>query len=85
MAERLKKGYLQWRCRRGTKELDVVLNSFLDNRYEGLTDSELLQFDQLLNTQDTELWYWLSGQDQPSSVLLKKIISIIRNNAHFKG
>ncbi|MCF6319682.1 MAG: succinate dehydrogenase assembly factor 2, partial [Proteobacteria bacterium] len=62
MNERLKKGYLQWRCRRGTKELDVVLNRFLDAKYDSLTDIELHNFDALLNTQDTVLWYWLIGE-----------------------
>jgi len=74
---RLKKGYLQWRCRRGTKELDVVLNRFLDNKYDQLSDKELLLFDELLNTQDTHLWYWLSEQQSPESDKLKKIVTKI--------
>ncbi len=56
MTQRLKKGYLKWRCRRGTKELDVVLDGFLEKTYDDLSDSELKQFDALLNTQDTQLW-----------------------------
>ena len=74
---RLKKGYLQWRCRRGTKELDVVLNRFLDSCYDELTDEDLLLFDELLNSQDTDLWYWLSEKESPDSEPLKQIISRI--------
>ena len=74
MTTRLKKGYLQWRCRRGTKELDVVLNRFLDNCYDELKDKDLQLFDKLLDSQDTELWYWLSGKQSPESESLKKII-----------
>lgn len=74
---RLKKGYLQWRCRRGTKELDVVLNRFLEKHYDALSNLELQQFDELLNSQDTILWYWLSGQkeadSQQNEVLINKI------------
>lgn len=77
--ERLKKGYLQWRCRRGTKELDVMLNSFLDNSYDNLSDKELQDFDELLNSQDTNLWYWLSGQQQCQDNMLVAIISKITN------
>ena len=77
MEERLKKGYLQWRCRRGTKELDVVLTTFLDSQYEILSDSELREFDELLNVQDTELWYWLSGQKVPEEVSVQKLIKLI--------
>ena len=76
---RLKKGYLQWRCRRGTKELDVVLNRFLNNKYNELTDEELIVFDDLLNTQDTHLWYWLSHQEEPISEQFTNIISKITN------
>jgi len=82
MAERLKKGYLQWRCRRGTKELDVMLNYFLDNFYEQLTAAELLDFDALLNTQDTDLWYYLSGKKISQSQRHKQIIAKI--NAYNK-
>ena len=77
MTERLKKGYLQWRCRRGTKELDVVLTTFLEASYETLSDSELLEFDALLNTQDTELWYWISGQQVCKERVLQTIVSKI--------
>ena len=80
MTERLKKGYLQWRCRRGTKELDVVLNNFLEKCYDQLTDTEILDFDALLNSQDTDLWYYLSGQRTSQSQKQNQIITKI--NAH---
>ena len=80
MTDRLKKGYLQWRCRRGTKELDVILNRFLDDSYQDLTDEELLLFDELLNTQDTQLWYWLSLQETAENNPLEKIIKKITQN-----
>jgi antitoxin CptB len=77
MEQRLKKGYLQWRCRRGTKELDVVLTKFLDRQYEILSDSDLREFDELLNVQDTELWYWLSGQKTSDKISLQNMIKRI--------
>ena len=79
MSEKLKKGYLQWRCRRGTKELDVVLNRFLDAQYENLSNKELKDFDKLLDTQDTILWYWLSDQETPDKKPLKQLISQIND------
>ncbi len=77
MTERLKKGYLQWRCRRGTKELDVVLNRFLDAKYDSLADDDLQNFDELLNAQDTILWYWLSGQEIPNDSSIQELITKI--------
>jgi antitoxin CptB len=82
MTERLKKGYLQWRCRRGTKELDVILNNFLDNFYEQLSVTELLDFDALLDAQDTDLWYYLSGKKIAKSEKYNQIIAMI--NAYNK-
>ena len=81
MTQRLKKGYLKWRCRRGTKELDVVLDGFLEKNYNQLTDAELIQFDELLNTQDTQLWYWLSGQQTPEKNDIQHLISKINSHA----
>ena len=77
MQERLKKGYLQWRCRRGTKELDVILNKFLESHYDCLSDSDLREFDLLLDTQDMQLWYWLSGQKDSDQMSLQKIVQLI--------
>ncbi len=62
MSSRITKGCLQWRCRRGTKELDVILNRFLEANYSKLSDEELVAFNQLLEAQDTDLWMWLSGK-----------------------
>ena len=81
MSERLKKGYLQWRCRRGTKELDVVLTNFLEGNYDLLTDNQIQDFDELLDAQDTILWYWLIGKETPDAQNIKAIIEQI----NFKG
>ena len=77
MTSRLKKGYLQWRCRRGTKELDVMLTNFLENNYDSLSDTQIQDFDELLDAQDTVLWYWLIGKDAPEAESIKSIIKLI--------
>lgn len=81
MKNKLKKGYLQWRCRRGTKELDVLLNRFLDTQYDQLSKQELQQFDLLLDTQDTLLWYWLSGQSTSENLTQQAMIEKINAKA----
>ena len=77
MTEKLKKGYLQWRCRRGTKELDVMLINFLDANYANLTAQELNSFNQLLDTQDTLLWELLIGKSTSSDKTIQTIIDKI--------
>ena len=80
--ERLTKGYLKWRCRRGTKELDVMLTGFLEANFETLNDQELRDFDELLNTQDTILWYWLSGQESAEQTPVAEIVGRIYAHHH---
>lgn len=77
MSERLSKGYLQWRCRRGTKELDVVLIRFLDTHYSSMSDTELNHFDQLLENQDTVLWDWFCGHAEPDSAIENELVQKI--------
>lgn len=66
------------------RELDVILNRFIDRCYSTLNDTELQQFDQLLACQDTELWYWLSGKSQPKDPELKKIVKKISAASYHK-
>lgn len=63
--EDLTEGYFRWRCRRGMKELDFILNRFLDARFAQMTTDSKKLFDNLLEEQDMLLWYWLSGKQQP--------------------
>ncbi|MEQ1531064.1 MAG: succinate dehydrogenase assembly factor 2 [Methylococcales bacterium] len=43
---------LRWRCRRGTKELDFMLQRYLDNGYLQADSWEQTQFAQLLEMED---------------------------------
>ncbi len=80
MSEKLKKGYLQWRCRRGTKELDVVLTNFLESNYNSLSVNQIKDFNEMLDAQDTILWYWLIGKETPEAQNIKSIIELISFN-----
>ncbi len=67
----LTEGYFRWRCRRGMKELDFILNRFIDAKYHHLDVPQLQLFDELLSEEDMLLWYWLSGKTKPESTHLK--------------
>ena len=47
---------LRWLCRRGMKELDLVMTSFLDNDYESAPSELQKTFVHLLNRQDPEIY-----------------------------
>lgn len=63
--ETLTQGYFSWRCRRGMKELDFILNRFLAAQYSQMTDHSKLLFNEMLAEEDMLLWYWLSGKSKP--------------------
>ncbi|HET7931658.1 MAG TPA: succinate dehydrogenase assembly factor 2 [Rhodanobacteraceae bacterium] len=72
---------LQWRCRRGTRELDALLGGWLD-RHAGDTDVTALQaFDTLLDQQDPDLWNWLMGHAPAPRVDWQAIVDEIREHA----
>ena len=47
---------VRWRCRRGLLELDIVLQRFVDAYYAKLDETELRQFETLLDLSDNDLW-----------------------------
>ena len=62
-------GRLRWRCRRGMRELDVLLERYVDMQFSesSAVDQEL--FRQLLETQDTVIYAYCLGQETPPAGL----------------
>jgi antitoxin CptB len=60
---------LRWRCRRGVRELDILLTRFLDERFERLDAEGRESFAALLECQDPDVVDWLMGRraDYPAS------------------
>lgn len=70
---------LRWRCRRGIKELDCLLEAYLDNHYEQASKEDRILFVKLLSLQNPQLTLFLSGKELPQSLGLKEIVKQIRN------
>ena len=70
---------LRWRCRRGTKELDVLTTRYLEHFYEQADTSEQLAFAELLELQDPQLYKLLSGELEPDHPFQKNIIEKIHS------
>jgi antitoxin CptB len=47
---------VRWRCRRGLLELDILLQRFVDTYYAKLDETEIRQFEALLDLPDNDLW-----------------------------
>lgn len=46
---------LKWQCRRGTRELDLLLNDYLDNRFIKANPEDQRYFLEILNLEDSIL------------------------------
>lgn len=71
---------LLWRCRRGIREMDIVLQEFLDQSYDILNDADKSSFSQLLNEADLDILNWIMEKDEPRNDGLKNIITLIRQS-----
>lgn len=70
------KDQIRWRCRRGVLELDVILTRFLEQKYDGLSEDELIKFYALLELPDPLLQQWLIYGEMPDEAF-KKIVKLI--------
>lgn len=75
---------IHWACRRGMKELDILIMPFFENEYDKLCSSDQQAFVRLLDYQDPQLFSWLMNQGQPEDEELVRIIKLIqkRNKEH---
>ncbi len=58
-------GKLRWRCRRGMKELDILLTRYVDEHFCSASNLERDAFKELLDTQDTVLYAYCLGAQRP--------------------
>lgn len=66
---------LRWHCRRGMKELDVALNSYLDKCYGSASEEEQKTFRDLLDLQDPYLYQLVcrTGDDERFRSIIQKV------------
>lgn len=69
---------LRWRCRRGMRELDQLLERYLDRRWKQASDAERGLFLRLLDCEDDRLWRWFLGHDPADDAELQPLVDLIR-------
>ncbi len=65
--------------RRGTKEMDMILGPFADDRLAQLAPADLDLYDALLLENDQDLYQWVSAQAAPPE-RFAGLISLIRDH-----
>jgi antitoxin CptB len=73
-------GRLAWRCRRGTRELDLILGRFLEAGYRRLDERQRELFERLLDNEDDRLQAWLVTATEAVDAEHAEIVAIIRNS-----
>ena len=71
---------LRWRCRRGMRELDLLMGRWLDNCYSDSTHEQQAGFRQLLESPDPQLFDWLIGRERPGDAALARLVDVIRGD-----
>lgn len=69
---------LRWHCRRGMRELDVLLRGYLDSRYAEAPAAEQAAFRALLERQDPELHALLLGRMAADDEDLARVLELLR-------
>lgn len=68
---------LRWQCRRGMRELDVLLTRWLDNGYANAGNPQKAAFRRLLDLSDPELQGYLLGGVIPADEEIARVVTSI--------
>jgi antitoxin CptB len=69
-------GQLRWRCRRGMKELDILLERYVERRWASAPAEERAAFEGLLEFQDPSIYGYCLGST-PVPVHLAPLVEAI--------
>jgi antitoxin CptB len=73
---------LRWRCRRGMRELDQLLERYLDQRWATASGPERGAFLRLLDCEDDRLWRWVLGHEHADDAELQALVEELRALPH---
>ena len=79
MSEEAELKRLRWRCRRGMRELDQLLERWLERGWAASSERERGVFLRLLDCEDDRLWRWFLGHESPPDVETAALVERIRH------
>ena len=77
---KIEKNRLLWRCRQGTRELELLLYRFIENHYGSLSQQDKLALHELIEHNVDQLNQWLLIGKQCEHNKFTNIINAIRNS-----
>ena len=75
-----------WRCRRGIREMDLLLQRFVSRHYKDLTDEQKQSFSSLLDEADLDIMDWIMGRKPAPTKEYRNLIKLICdiNNPNYR-
>lgn len=68
---------LKWACRRGMKELDVLLEHYLEHEFPSASPQLQAAFRAVLELDDPVLWYYVMERDRPQDEDMQRVIQAL--------
>ena len=74
-------GKLRWRCRRGIKELDVLLSRYVEDQFRDASAADQAAFRGLLEGEDSAIYAYCFGAQTPATAELSALVDRITAGA----
>lgn len=71
---------LQWQCRRGMLELDLLLSRFMATHHADLSELQLGAFRKLLDYPDQELLDLIMARAEPADSGVSTVLRLLRDS-----
>lgn len=62
---------------RGTREMDLLLGSFADRHLPEFSETQLSQYDEILQHSDPDLYNWLTGQEPVPANFINPVFNLL--------
>ena len=69
---------LRWRCRRGTREMDLMLDRFLGTAGDALDEDTRRSLERLLDQPDRDILDWIARRSVPPDAAFAALVERIR-------
>ncbi len=69
---------MEWRCRRGMLEMDLLFVDFVSRHLPSLNDAQISALDKLLDLPDNQLWNLVSEGEEESDLATAQVLMMLR-------
>ena len=75
---------MEWRCRRGMLEMDLLFVDFVSRHLPSLSDVQIAALDKLLDLPDNQLWSLVSEGEEVSDLATTQVLTMLRGKQSSK-